>query len=126
VRTIRTSIPVWTLLVALVCRTYALSTEEIVKKDRSAVVEIVTQDKSGSTLATGTGFFISTDGELVTNRHVLEGAASTIAKTDQGSFFVCQGILAEPKDVDLAILKFEAKSVPFLELEPDSGYASVL
>ena len=119
----RTFILVWTLLVALVGPSYALSTEEIVKKNRAAVVEIVTQDKSGSTLATGTGFFISSDGKVVTNRHVLEGAASIIAKSDQGSFFVCQGILAEPTDVDLAILKFEAKSVPYLELASDSRTA---
>jgi S1-C subfamily serine protease len=56
----------------------------------SAIVEIVTQDKKGSPLATGTGFFISNDGKLVTNRHVVEGAAGIVAKTEQGSFFVCK------------------------------------
>ena len=101
---------------ALLCSSYALSTEEIFKKTRGAVVEIVTQDKNGSVLGTGTGFFISNDGELITNRHVVEGAASIIAKSAQGSFFVCQGILAEPKTADLAVLKFEAHDVPVLEL----------
>jgi hypothetical protein len=36
-----------------------MPTEEVFKVARSAVVEIVTQDKGGSQLDTGTGFFIS-------------------------------------------------------------------
>jgi S1-C subfamily serine protease len=64
-------------------------------------LEIVTQDKKDSPLATGIGFFISNDGKLVTNRHVVEGAAGIVAKTEQGSFFVCKGVLAEPKDADI-------------------------
>ena len=94
----------------------AASTEDIFKQARGAVVEILTQDKAGTPLKTGTGFFVSADGILLTNRHVVEGAASIGAKTEQGAYFFCQGILAEPKDADLVVLKFEAKDVPFLEL----------
>jgi serine protease Do len=96
-----------------------MSTEDVFKAARSAIVEIVTQDKSGSPLLTGTGFFISNDGKLVTNRHVVDGAATIVAKTEQGSFFVCKGILAEPKDADIAILKFDANNVPYLTLATD-------
>jgi S1-C subfamily serine protease len=114
---------IWLLHFALaltfLCNCYAMSTEELFKAARSAVVEIVTQDKSGSPLLTGTGFFISNDGKLVTNRHVVEGAATIVAKTEQGSFFVCKGVLAEPKDADIAILKFEANNVPYLTLATD-------
>jgi hypothetical protein len=35
---------------AFLCKCYAMSTEDVFKATRSAVVEIVTQDKSGSTL----------------------------------------------------------------------------
>jgi hypothetical protein len=100
-----------------------MSTEDVFKAARSAIVEIVTQDKSGSPLRTGTGFFISNDGKLVTNRHVVEGAATIVAKTEQGSFFVCNGILAEPKDADVAILKFEANNVPYLTLATDPHFS---
>jgi tetratricopeptide (TPR) repeat protein len=96
-----------------------MSTEDVFKAARSAIVEIVTQDKSGAPLLTGSGFFISNDGKLVTNRHVVEGAAAILAKTEQGGFFVCKGVLAEPKDADIAILKFEANNVPFLTLASD-------
>jgi S1-C subfamily serine protease len=105
---------------AFLCTGYAMSTEDVFKATRSAVVELVAQDKSGAPLLTGTGFFISNDGKLVTNRHVVEGAAKIVAKTEQGSFFVCKGVLAEPKDADIAILKFEANNVPFLTLATDS------
>jgi tetratricopeptide (TPR) repeat protein len=94
----------------------AASTEDIFKKARGADVEILTQDKAGTPLKTGTGFFVSADGILLTNRHLVEGAASIGAKTEQGGYFFCQGILAAPKDIDLVVLKFEAKDVPFLEL----------
>lgn len=97
----------------------ATPTEEIFRKARGAVVEILTQDKSGAALKMGTGFFTSSDGILLTNRHVIEGAASIGAKNEQGGYFFCQGILAEPKDTDLVVLKFEAKDVPFLELASD-------
>jgi S1-C subfamily serine protease len=56
-----------------------MSTEDVFKAARSAIVEIVTQDKSGSPLLTGTGFFISNDGKLVTNRHVVEGYSFSLA-----------------------------------------------
>jgi tetratricopeptide (TPR) repeat protein len=101
-----------------------MSTEDVFKAARSAIVEIVTHDKSGSPLDTGTGFFISNDGKLVTNRHVVEGAATIVAKTEQGSFFVCKGILAEPKDADIAILKFDANNVPYLTLATDPHLSS--
>jgi serine protease Do len=120
---------IWLLRSALaltfLCNCYAMSTEEVFKAARSAIIEIVTQDKSGLPLLTGTGFFISNDGRLVTNRHVVEGAATIVAKTEQGSFFVCKGILAEPKNADLAILKFEANDVPYLTLATDPHLSPV-
>jgi Trypsin-like peptidase domain len=104
------------LIAAFLNNSHASSTEDIFKKARGAVVEILTQDKSGTALKIGTGFFVSVDGILLTNKHVIEGAASIGAKTEQGAYFSCQGILADPKDIDLVVLKFEAKDVPFLEL----------
>ena len=74
------------LTIPLVSESYAMSTEDVFKATRSAIVEIVTQDKSGSPLLTGTGFFISNDGKLVTNRHVVEGAATIVAKTERAAF----------------------------------------
>jgi trypsin-like peptidase len=91
----------------------------VFKAARSAIVEIVTQDKSGSPLLTGTGFFISNDGTLVTNRHLVEVPRRSLQRLNRATFFVCKGVLAEPKDADIAILKFEANNVLYLTLATD-------
>jgi tetratricopeptide (TPR) repeat protein len=89
---------------------------EIVAKTKPAVVEIVTTDDKGSTNRLGTGFFISPDGQVVTNQHVAEGAASIAAINNNGAVFVFERVVAQPAGVDLAILKFRATDVPFLKL----------
>jgi S1-C subfamily serine protease len=105
---------VWLLLGQLPAR--ADTIPEIVAKTKPAVVEIVTTDDKGSTNRLGTGFFISPDGQVVTNRHVIEGAASIAAVNNNGAIFLFERVVAEPSGVDLAILKFRASDVPFLRL----------
>jgi serine protease Do len=94
----------------------AYSIPEIVAKTKPAVVEIVAIDEKGSTTRLGTGFFISPDGQAVTNRHVIEGAASVAAVNNNGAIFLFDRMVAQPAGVDLAILKFRASDVPFLKL----------
>ena len=89
---------------------------EIVAKAKPAVVEIVTIDQKGSPNRLGTGFFISPDGEVVTNRHVVEGAGSIAAINNNGAMFLFERVVAQPAGMDLAILKFRATDVPFLTL----------
>ena len=62
----------------------------------------------------GTGFFVSKDGLLVTNFHVIEGAESIRAKNFQGFTLTCQGVVATDEERDLAVLKFAARNLPFL------------
>ena len=89
---------------------------EIVGKTKPAVVEIVTIDQKGSPNRLGTGFFISPDGQVVTNQHVVEGAASIAAINNNGAMFLFERVVAQPPGVDLAVLKFRATDVPFLTL----------
>ena len=49
------------------------SIPEIVAKTKPAIVEIVTTDATGAPKALGTGFFISPDGLVVTDQHVIKG-----------------------------------------------------
>jgi serine protease Do len=106
-------------LVLLVFSATALradSIPEIVAKAKPAVVEVVAADRAGVKKSQGTGFFVSPNGLLVTNRHVIEGAGSITAMTNNGAIFLFEGVVAEPPGLDLAVLKFHATDVPFLNL----------
>jgi len=88
---------------------------EIVKRAKPAVVEIVALDEKGSPTKLGTGFFISADGLVVSNCHVIQGASSLAAFDNHDALFALDRILACSTDPDLAILKFTAHDVAFLQ-----------
>ena len=71
------------------------------------VGEIVTYDKSGAELALGTGFVISSDGKIVTNYHVIEGAYSADITINDKKYTI-SSILAYDANIDLAVLKINA------------------
>lgn len=69
----------------------------------------------------GTGFIISSDGYIVTNRHVVadEEAEYTVI-TDNEEKYEAK-VLAKDSITDLAILKIEAKNLPVAELGDSSN-----
>lgn len=71
---------------------------------------------SESLKCTGSGFFISDDGSLVTNFHVVEGASRVVVKTKQGSFSA-QVVKLDPVN-DIAILKVAGSGFRPLALTP--------
>lgn len=74
------------------------------------VGEIVTYDKKGTEMALGTGFVISSDGRIVTNYHVIDGAYSA-GITINSKTYLITSILAYDKDRDLAVLKINANGL---------------
>ncbi len=58
---------------------------------------------------TGTGFFITTNGFLVSNYHVIEGATNITARLIDGRVVQCH-VIRTDSSTDLAILKAEIKS----------------
>jgi hypothetical protein len=92
------------------------SIPHLVAKAKPATVKIVALDENWSPIKSGTGFFISPDGLIVTNYHVVQGAAHLAARTNEGATFEFQRVVAQPQGVDLAILKFSADGVSFLKL----------
>jgi Flp pilus assembly protein TadD len=88
----------------------------IVEKTKPAVVEILTFDKENKPLKTGTGFFVTADGALLTNFHVISGASSIIAKTPTGAVYFLKGIVAASESDDVAKLQFLATDVSYLTL----------
>ena len=71
------------------------------------VGEIVTYDKNGNELALGTGFVATSNGNVITNYHVIEGAYSATICID-GTTYNIVSVLAYDKDIDLAVVKIDA------------------
>lgn len=68
--------------------------------------------------ATGTGFFVSTDGYVVTNYHVVEDAADIVVVTTSGSRLTARVVKMDPAN-DVALLKVEATTRPLLIVPTD-------
>ena len=73
----------------------------------------------------GSGFFISSDGYVVTNHHVVNNAAKIWVKTTDGKRYRAR-LLGSDKKTDLALLKVDAKGksfhyVQFADKEPRVG-----
>lgn len=83
----------------------AVFTTEAVAANSSHVVLLKNMDASGIVSSIGSGFIISTDGQIVTNYHVVDGASSMTATLQDGRVFSVESVLAYDKVKDLAILK---------------------
>jgi len=87
----------------------------IIKKVSPSVVSIITYKQDGKPLAQGSGFFINQQGDVITNRHVLEDAGRAEIKTASGKIYPLEAILAEDKEGDL--VRFSVK-IPAREAIP--------
>mgnify|MGYP000868859951 CR=1 FL=1 len=68
----------------------------------------------------GSGFFISADGEIVTNNHVVQGATDVEIVTDDGRTLSAKVVGTDPR-TDLALLKVKEKGAyPFVSLASTS------
>lgn len=72
--------------------------------------------KAPQAMAQGSGFFVSQDGYVVTNNHVVENAAEVQLVTDAGKTLDAKVIGTDPR-TDLALLKVtDGGSFPFVKL----------
>jgi TonB family protein len=91
--------------------------QKTVKKIGPAIISISVFGPSGQLLHTGTGFYISGDGQFVTNWHAVDGGAHAVAKSVDGKIRNVVGVISSSPELDLAVLKAETKiGVPFLRL----------
>jgi serine protease Do len=63
----------------------------------------------------GTGIILDSDGHILTNNHVIAGAESVTVKLLDGREFKGKVLGADPQ-ADLAVVKIDAKGLPFLKL----------
>lgn len=67
----------------------------------------------------GTGFFISPDGYIVTNNHIVENAIKVDITSLNGEEYEAEIVGTDPR-TDLALLKVKGKNLPYLELGDSS------
>ena len=74
--------------------------------------------KAQPTLAQGSGFFISPDGFVVTNNHVVEDAEDITVTLENGDKYPATLVGTDPRtDVALIKVKADVKTFPFVEFE---------
>lgn len=99
-------------LVAVPRHARAMPLQELALKAKPSVVLLTISDAAGKKVSSGTGFFVSTDGRVVTNHHVISGASKVTASLSDGRKVEATGLLLADEKKDLAILKL-----------PGEGYA---
>ena len=72
---------------------------------------------------TGSGVIISKDGYILTNNHVIAGAASLTVRTSDGKTYQAKMVGTDPR-TDLGVIKIEASNLAVAELA-DSGQLEV-
>ncbi|MCX8012313.1 MAG: tetratricopeptide repeat protein, partial [Desulfobacterota bacterium] len=80
---------------------------EIINKVKPSTVLILIYNKEGEITARGSGFFISQDGEIITNRHLLEGAYRAEVKTSNEKVYSITRVVAEDKEADIVMVKVD-------------------
>jgi serine protease Do len=68
----------------------------------------------------GSGFFVSADGYILTNNHVVEGANEIRAYLLDGRYFDAKVVGADPT-TDIAVIKIDQGGLPFLSLGRSEG-----
>jgi S1-C subfamily serine protease len=84
-----------------------------------AIVMIAVESKDGDRL--GSGFFISRDGKIVTNYHLISGARKVVVKTKKGSVYLPQRIVQLDPAKDIAVIQIEADRVNYLRMGDSNG-----
>jgi hypothetical protein len=88
----------------------------IARVANESIVSIVTSDNNGKPIGQGSGFFVSKDGLVVTNYHVIAEGSSAVVKLPDGAFYVVDGMQAFDKARDVAVIKAHGKNFQPLTL----------
>ena len=106
---LRSSVLVFTLFIfTLFLHPHPLSFAQenlpaIIKKVQPSVVSILIVNNGGKVSGQGSGFFVNAGGDIITSRHVLEGASRASIITSGGKAFPIKQVIAEDPDGDLHV-----------------------
>jgi Tfp pilus assembly protein PilF len=115
------------VLVTFICSSaFAADIPALVRASKPAVVQLLCYDQDDQLVASGTGFFISPDGKLLTNYHVIRGVIEdseiVVAKSDTKRYqLITIGAADEKRDVAELIFEVGGENVPYLSLGSSAG-----
>ena len=83
-----------------------LTARDIVEKYKPAIVRI--ENRLGTQVGVGTGFFVTDKGRVATNLHVITGGGALSVKLSDGTVFEVQRVIAVDADKDLAVIEIDS------------------
>jgi S1-C subfamily serine protease len=92
------------------------SPSEIAREQSKAVVIIEALDERGSVTGQGSGFIVTSQGAVVTNRHVVQGASSLRVKLPGGDAYKTSELVDVDDAKDIAIVKVKGFKLPVVTL----------
>jgi S1-C subfamily serine protease len=96
------------------------SVAAIAREATPATATILTLDAHGDTLAQGSCFIVRSDGVLLTNWHVMEGASAALVIRPNGERYSRVEFLDGDSTADIALLKIPGYALPVLTPRSDS------
>ncbi|HEY8966915.1 MAG TPA: trypsin-like peptidase domain-containing protein [Candidatus Methylacidiphilales bacterium] len=85
-----------------------------VRRAGPAVVHIRAEGEDGEGGGSGSGFLISPDGFVMTNSHVIHGAAKLWVQASDGRTARAE-VVGDDPDTDLAVLRIDLPGLPYIE-----------
>ena len=98
-----------------------LTVEQLTAQARRSVVVITVSGRDGRRQGLGTGFIVSPDGLIATNRHVIGDARPIRVRLADGRKFPVTAVHATDRLMDLAIVRIDAHHLPALRLGSSRG-----
>ncbi len=95
-----------------------LASAELLEQVKQSIVVVSTQSSTSAGL--GSGFIISSDGYIVTNQHVIDGADNIWVDLYDGRSYPAKVVGASERD-DVAVLKISANDLPVSTLGKSSN-----
>lgn len=94
------------MLLLFICFPWATCSGEeklpsMIKRLEPSIVVLLTYNREGKSLGQGSGFFLTPEGDVITNYHVLKGASRAEVRMSDGSVYPVIRVVAEDEEGDL-------------------------
>lgn len=103
------------------------SNDKLIENNQKAIAKITVYGKNHEQVSQGSGFFVSNDGKLATNYHVINEAGISEIRAqipETKATYFAKSIISKDENKDFALLQFDAKDTPFVQLGDSSTVKS--